>query len=137
VKWDARTVRLFSEGAGGQTGGAPRGGWDSGGAARSMRVVARREPASQRRRGTCNRAIFFIFAVFIHQSPASLSLSFFFLINPVSVLAEERNGEKRPDSENGELKMCLQSCHVFWRKIVKSHCRQVDMKNQESCGFSL
>jgi hypothetical protein len=91
VKWDARTVRLFSEGQ----GGGPRGGWDGtelGCPARSMTVVIRRagvgESASER--DLQPRGFLHLFGF---HSPASLSLS---------SLKKEME-KKEPDSENGEL----------------------------------
>lgn len=101
--------RALGEDATGRGGAVCDGGGDEAGAG---------ESASERDLQTRG------FSSPFHQL-ASLSLS----------LLKKETKKKEPDSENGELEIGLQSSHVFWRKFVKSHSRQFDMKNQESCGL--
>lgn len=81
MKWDARTVRLFSEGQ----GGAPRGGWD--GTGLSGAAYDGGDQMGGGRRVSVGEGL--------ATARFSSSFRFSFTSLPVSLLAEERNGEKR------------------------------------------
>lgn len=121
MKWDARTVRLFSEGQ----GGAPRGGWDGtelGCPARGA-VYDGGDQAGGSRRVSVGEGL--------ATARFSSSFRFSFTSLPVSLLAEERNGEKR--TRFGEWRTVYRfavKSRFLEEKNVKSHCPKFDMRNQ-------